>query len=468
MPDANPRGRVETGVPGLDEVLCGGFWEGSVTIVQGSPGAGKTILANQICFTHAGRGGRSVYVTLLAESHDQLLMNLRPMGFYDEAAVSQSIFYISAFATVQSEGLKGLLRLLTRERERRNASLIVLDGMFSLEEAEDSDAPFRRIINELGNLASITRTTILLLTNSRRSSGSPEYTMVDGWLELGNAQVDYRSFRYLQVHKSRGSDSLPGQHQTDVSDEGLRVYPRLESLRRRGERPRRAKKLSTGVAELDAMTSGGIDAGSMVVVGGPTGVGKTSLGLHFVGESSRSEPGLIMGFYENDQDLIDKGQGLGMDLAGMREAGAVDILWYPPVEALIDELGHVLLENVRARGVKRLLVDGMEAFRQASLFPERLGRFFTALAVRLKDLGVTTVFTVETSTRDALELPLPMGPVSAVAEYIVVLRYVERPETIERTLTIRKSRRSAFDPRIRPFAVTRDGIVIRDTGPGER
>ncbi len=79
--------RRTTGVPGLDDVLHGGVIPAAVYIVQGSPGAGKTILANQICFHRATQGEQCLYVTLLAESHDRMMEHLAPLGFFDKNQV---------------------------------------------------------------------------------------------------------------------------------------------------------------------------------------------------------------------------------------------------------------------------------------------------------------------------------------------------------------------------------------------
>ena len=76
-----PPERRQTGIPGLDRILDGGLLEAGVYIVQGPPGAGKTILANQACFHHASEGGRAVYITLLAESHSRMFGHLRRMAF---------------------------------------------------------------------------------------------------------------------------------------------------------------------------------------------------------------------------------------------------------------------------------------------------------------------------------------------------------------------------------------------------
>lgn len=177
--------RIATGVRGLDAVLHGGMISGAVYIIQGSPGAGKTILANQVCFHQAARGVRCRYMTVLAESHDRMFGHLKEMVYFDEHQVPDSIYYESAYDTLEYEGLDGILRLLTQERKSLSPGLIVLDGLFVLEEAIASAAGFRKFINILSSYAHLTNTTILLLTNSARSPRSPEYTMVDGWLELG-------------------------------------------------------------------------------------------------------------------------------------------------------------------------------------------------------------------------------------------------------------------------------------------
>src|SRR5688572_6800252 len=90
--------RVNTGVPGLDTLLRGGLLRGGVYIVQGQPGAGKTVLTNQICFHHVRQGGRVLYTTLLAESHERLLFNLSSFKFFDPAAVPEYLAYLSGFS----------------------------------------------------------------------------------------------------------------------------------------------------------------------------------------------------------------------------------------------------------------------------------------------------------------------------------------------------------------------------------
>src|SRR6201992_4079984 len=108
----NTLARLRSGVTGLDEICGGGLVAGSSYIFQGRPGAGKTILANQIAFAQA-RGGRQVlYVTLLAEVHDRLFQSLSTLDFYDASRVGKELTYISLFRTLREEGLKALVTML--------------------------------------------------------------------------------------------------------------------------------------------------------------------------------------------------------------------------------------------------------------------------------------------------------------------------------------------------------------------
>src|SRR5215213_6655395 len=95
----SPSERRPTGIPGLDRILEGGLLVSGVYIVQGPPGAGKTILANQACFYHASTGAHAVYVTLLAESHSRLFAHLGPMAFFDPGAIPDHLYYIGGYST---------------------------------------------------------------------------------------------------------------------------------------------------------------------------------------------------------------------------------------------------------------------------------------------------------------------------------------------------------------------------------
>lgn len=459
--DTSEMERVQTGVPGLDRILCGGLLPQAVYIVQGGPGEGKTILANQICYHRAARGERSLYVTLLAETHHRLLRHLRKMAFMTNAKDDDAVYYESAFDTLRKDGLDGILRFLMRNAKSRNASIIVLDGLFALEETAETERSFREFINDLSVFADVSGCTVLLLTNSERGAGSPEFTMVDGWLELNSGELECRSFRYLRVHKLRGSGFISGRHMTRIDEQGFHVYPRLEAVAGGAlASEMRDARVQTGISSLDELIEGGFPYSSSTALVGPTGIGKTSLGLSFICESTLEEPGLLFGFYEDSRRLERRAASLGLDLSGLLESGAVEIMHYSPTEQIIDELAEQMLEAVRRRGVKRLFVDGVDGFHKAAVYLPRSGRFLAALISGLRAQGVTTVFTAELPELIGGETAMQFTAISAIAENIVLLRYAELESTLHRSLAIMKMRESAFSPHVYEFHVGEKGFRV--------
>ena len=117
------------------------------------------------------------------------------------------------------------------------------------------------------------------------------------------------------------------------------------------------------------MFGGGIPAATMMALVGPSGSGKSTLGLHFLSGSSADEPGLLFGCYEPPERLRLKAATMGFDLAAAEQRGDVELLWFPVGEHVFDELAHRLLDAVRRRGVRRLVIDGVSGFQQAALEP---------------------------------------------------------------------------------------------------
>lgn len=123
--------RLRTGIQGLDALLKGGLVVGASYIVQGHPGSGKTILANQLACNHAREGGRVLVATLLSESHERLFQYLSTLSFFDRQQVGDTIQFVSAFDTLEQDGLDAVVRLLRREIARHQASLLIVDGLLN-------------------------------------------------------------------------------------------------------------------------------------------------------------------------------------------------------------------------------------------------------------------------------------------------------------------------------------------------
>lgn len=472
----DPVPRVPSGVPGLDAILGGGFLSGGVYIVRGRPGTGKTILGHQICFAHLRapteveaeapehpKNRRALYVTLLAESHARMMLHLREMDFYDPNAVPDRLYYISAYRTLEEEGLRGLVSLMRKEMARLGADVAVLDGLVAAASIARDDTEFKRFVHDLQAVAGAAGCTMFLLTSAGADDPvvTPEQTMVDGIIELSRIPRDALTMRRLEVHKFRGSDYLDGRHSLRITVDGLIVHPRFEAIY--GNPPEDDPgdgKVRTGIDDLDAALHGGLPAATSTLLVGPSGAGKTTLGLHFLAAASVGEPGLLFGFYETPPRLRRKARTLGIDLDGPLEAGHLNLLWQAPTEHALDQLGHRLVDAVRRIGARRVVVDGIGGFAEAVAEPERLQRFVAALANELRALGATTLYTVETPRLFGQEIVLPMSGVSAVAENMLLMRLVELDGRFRRVLGVLKVRDSDFDPALLEFSLGSAGITL--------
>ena len=128
---SDERDRLATGIQGLDEVLGGGLIRGGIFLVMGRPGAGKTILGNQLCFNHVAQGGRALYMTLLAESHATLLANVETFDFFEPQAVSSTLKYLSGYKPFGADNLEGVRQTLGQAIREHKPSLLVIDGFLT-------------------------------------------------------------------------------------------------------------------------------------------------------------------------------------------------------------------------------------------------------------------------------------------------------------------------------------------------
>lgn len=465
--------RVPTGIPGLDTILEGGFLQGGVYIIEGSPGVGKTTLGSHFCFNHAASGGRAVYITLLAESHTRLLGHLRRMRFFDPHFVPDRVSYISAFKVLEAEGLASLLKLVRQTLTNEKASLVVLDGLVSAEEASPSAKDFKKFIHELQVVVAMLGCTALLLNSTERPRGfRPERTMVDGIIELEDEGVGLRAMRRIAIRKMRGVSQVRGRHHYEITDDGLRVLPRIETV---GLYPAleappipRSERMPLDLPELDAMLRGGLPSGSITAVVGPSGSGKTLLGMHFLHAGvQRGEPGVYFGFFERPGVVIEKSQRLGMALEQGREQGLLQVVWSRPVEGNIDALAARLITAVREQGARRLFLDGLAGFQGAAETPDRLREVMSCLVDELELLGVTSLYAAETPDLFGENLQLSMLGMSALTHNIILLRHQERTARTRRSLTVLKVRDSDHDLSVREFAITHRGILVAEAAESE-
>lgn len=458
--------RVPSGIDNLDIILNGGFLEGGIYMVVGSPGAGKTILGNQFCFNHVAGGKRAIYVTLLAETHARMLAHLHDMSFYDPEQIGDTLTYISGYTTLEKEGLSGLIKLMTQLIREYKATMLIVDGLATAEASAKSELEYRRFLHELQVLVETLHCTTFLLTQPGHETLHPEQSMVDGVIYLSDNLVGPRAVRELEVSKFRGSDYMRGRHSFEITADGITIYPRTEVVLVHSHPPAPSdqSRKAFGVHRLDEMLHGGLRAGSSTTFLGAPGSGRTVLGLHFLHTGLQNgEKALYVGFYESPERLLDKAAAFQLHLPDFIERGQLQIRWISGLEIIPDALAQFILDAVRNGGVKRLFIDGIEPFHDSMLYPERTARFLAALLNELLAYDVTTCIAADLPDLFSSLITVPVTHMSAITDNIIFLRYVELRSQLYRLISIMKLRDSDYDPSIREFRIDRRGIRVAST-----
>lgn len=450
--------RMATHVAGLDDILGGGLFDGGVYFVQGLPGAGKTTLASQIAFTHARHGGRVLYVTMLAESHARMLQHMRGHTFFEPDAVAREIAFLSAFQQLEDEGLDGMTQVVLREALRHKASLLVFDGLVTPVDDAVVDRQMRLFVHSLQGFGSLNRCTTLLLTSNGERAQRSERTMVDGILQLVDRQFGPRVERRLQVHKFRGSGVVRGEHSFCITDDGIVVYPRLEASPWALEAPtplprdvtasQTPRTVPIGIPGLDAMlNAGGVPAGSVTLLSGPSGVGKTSMALAFAGEARPDAPALMLGFAESATQLAAKARRFGVDLDALRASGALHLRRGDAYDRALDQIGHQLLADVDAHRIARVVVDDLRTLFDTPAWSERGPAFLRGLLDALRVRGVTALFVSGAGETAGASAAFRADDVAASFDNLVDLRFAQHAagRGAERQISIAKVRDDACD-----------------------
>ncbi len=465
---AAPFVRVPTGIGGLDAITQGGFRIGGIFMVLGPPGAGKTILGNQMAFHHVATGGRALFVTLLTESHARMLGYLQALDFFDSKAVGTTLHYLSGYQILQKEKLPGLLRLLTKAIRSHRTTLLVLDGFVTAGAVAESEVELKRFIQELQVLLEILGCTAVVLTGAQHQSDQYAVrTMVDGLLEVRYDPEGMDSARSLELVKARGGPTLPGRHRFDISNRGITVYPRIETIfgvnRRQPESPVPAAALAFGIRNLDHMMAGGVRPASVTTILGASGTGKTLLGLNFLASGARAkEAGLYVGFSETPDELRRNLKGLPAELAESLGDPLIAFDWRTSNNAIIaDALAAHIIARAREGKVRRLFVDGMGRIEES--LPDRVLRFVAAFCNELRSLGVATLLSEETRDLIGPDIALPLRGLAAIPDNIVLIRHVELEARLHRLISILKMRGVGIDSSLREFSIGSAGIEVSST-----
>jgi len=454
--------RLSTGVSGLDEVLHGGLLPGRTYLVRGGPGTGKTMLGLHFLTAGAARGERALFITV-EESTEQIRKDAVALGFdlegirFVDLTPGAEIFTkaqsydIFSPAEVEREPTT---RTIVNEIERFRPDRVFLEAMTQFRYlAPDAFQYHKQVLSLLRFLEE--RGATVLFTSEGGDVTNDEHLqfLSDGVIHLESNPTS----RAVAINKFRGSDFDGGSHSLCLTNHGVEVYPRLVPSRH--GRQFINDMVPSGIRGIDEQLHGGIERGTVTVITGPTGVGKTTLGLSFVNEAaSRGERSCIYLFEEAVETMVRRSEALGIQSRAMMERGVLSAVHVEPLRYGPDEFAHLLRQEVEQKQTRIIMLDSAAGYRLC-VHGVDLARHLHALCAYLRNMGVTVLLVNETETITGAFAATEIG-ISHVADNIIFLRYLELRGRLERAVGILKKRVSGFETTLREFEISAHGIRV--------
>jgi circadian clock protein KaiC len=459
--------RILSGHDRLDALLGGGLPANGINLIIGHPGTGKTILAEQYLFHNARADRPGVYLSTMSEPFDKILRYGQALTFFDIDAIGTSVFFDDLGEVVNDDGLPGVVNRLDELLKEQQPSYVVIDSFKALRSFAADEAEFRRFLHDLaGRLTAVAASAFWIGEYDRnQAADAPEFAVADAIIALHVNRTAERELRVLQVLKLRGSGFRTGEHAYRIGPDGLDVFPRLADDMETTGYTLGAQRVSTGIPALDETLGDGYWPGAVTLIAGPTGAGKTLMGLHFLFHgAANGEPGILATFQENTTQLARIAGGFGWDFSN----AGVEVLGRSPVDLHVDEWAYELLDCVERTQARRVVVDSLGDLLFASPDDIRFRELMYSLSQRLARRGVSLMMTHESVELFRVAQLSEIG-MSHLADNVVVLQYLRAESEVKRALLVLKTRASEHHPEIREFKISPKGIVLGERfSPGQR
>jgi circadian clock protein KaiC len=221
------------------------------------------------------------------------------------------------------------------------------------------------------------------------------------------------------------------------------------------------EKIQTGIIELDNILGGGIPRGSITLITGGPGSGKTTLSTQFMlnGATKYSEKGLFITFNESSKTLKQYMLSLGWDLDQLERDGMIKILDFVTMSKVgLQTVIDTILEEARTFGAKRMVIDSITALTLA--FSEKL-EVRTTISLIQKLLRKIDCTTILISEKPWGEKGLGSGIEEFVADGVILLETLPVKGELRRRMMVVKMRGTNHDMKFYQYTIAKqEGIVI--------
>lgn len=224
--------RAKTGVPGMDEIIGGGLPKGSLTLLTGTAGTGKTVFGTQFAFNGATQFGENSIYLSVEEPIEHIKESCKVFGWdFDELEKNNKIIFVK----YDPFHIEDIIDILETNIRKNKAQRVVIDSISALGLYVRDIPEIRRMIFNLSLTLYKQNCTSLIISeipsNQKDLSrfGVEEF-VVDGVIVLYYLRADSQYSRSLTVWKMRGTEHSQKLHPYAITKKGIVVYPREEAF----------------------------------------------------------------------------------------------------------------------------------------------------------------------------------------------------------------------------------------------
>ncbi|NEO35958.1 MAG: circadian clock protein KaiC [Moorea sp. SIOASIH] len=463
--------KIRTMIEGFDEISHGGLPSGRTTLVSGTSGTGKTLLAVQFLYNGISNFDEAGVFVTFEESPTDITKNASSFGWELNKLVNEGkLFILDASPDPEGQDIVGnfdlsaLIERIQYAIHKYKAKRVSIDSITAIFQQYDAASVVRREIFRLvARLKNIGVTTIM--TTERVEEYGPvarfgvEEFVSDNVVIVRNVLEGERRRRTIEILKLRGTTHMKGEYPFTITDQGINIFP-LGAMRLT-QRSSMAR-VSSGINTLDVMCGGGFFKDSIILATGATGTGKTLLVSKFIENACiQGDRAILFAYEESRAQLSRNASSWGINFEEMEQKGLLKILCsYPESAGLEDHLQRIKTEIAEFKP-SRIAIDSLSALARG-VSNNAFRQFVIGVTGYAKQEEITGFFT-NTTDKFMGAHSITDSHISTITDTIIMLQYVEIRGEMSRAINVFKMRGSWHDTGIREYTISKDGPEIKDS-----